>query len=166
MGRSVLTVSDRVEISTGLKAGWTLRAIAAHIERAPSAVSRDIRRNATKTKGYRLVAADCRAELNRSRPQVGKVAVAGMLRTRVLADLGRLLLEAGDPSIDTVIYSPTAGGTTASHEAIYRLICALPKGELAKHGVMLRSKRSARKASKSPGSPEASPPRFAATSTT
>ena len=32
-----------------------------------------------------------------------------------------------------------------SHEAIYRFIYALPKGELAKHGVLLRSKRTRRR---------------------
>jgi transposase, IS30 family len=37
--------------------------------------------------------------------------------------------------------SPGADGATVSHEAIYRFIYALPKGELAKHGVILRSRR-------------------------
>ena len=72
MGRRMMTVSDRVEISTGLKAGWSVRRIAAHIDRAPSVVSREIRRNSTRTLGYRLVTADCRAERNRSRPQTGR----------------------------------------------------------------------------------------------
>ena len=58
MGRRMLTVADRVEISTGLKAGWSIRRIAAHIDRAPSVVSREIARNTTKTRGYRLVTAD------------------------------------------------------------------------------------------------------------
>ena len=44
-----MTVSDRVEISTGLKARWSLRRIAAHVDRRPSVVSREIRRNSTKT---------------------------------------------------------------------------------------------------------------------
>ena len=30
--------------------------------------------------------------------------------------------------------SPPADGKTVSHEAIYRFIYALPKGDLAKHG--------------------------------
>lgn len=154
-------MADRVEISTGLKAGWSVRRIAAHIDRAPSVVSREIRRNSTKTLGYRLVAADCRAERNRSRPQTGKIAGDKVLRARVLADLsrsrtpgqiaGRLLLEASDPSVGTVSHSPAAGGATASHEAIYRFIYALPKGELAKHGVMLRSKRTTRRRRKPVG---------------
>ena len=70
----MLTASDRMEISTGLKAGWSIRAIAAHLNRAPSVISREVARNSTKTMGYRMVAADCRAERRRARPQVGKVA--------------------------------------------------------------------------------------------
>nr|WP_245862572.1 IS30 family transposase [Sanguibacter antarcticus] len=144
-----------MEISTSLKAGWSLRRIAAHIDRAPSVVSREVSRNSTKTLGYRLVTADCRAGRNRWRPQVGKVARDPVLRARVLADLkrsrtprqiaGRLLLEAVGPTVATVSHSPAAGGAPASHEAIYRFIYALPKGDLAKHAVMLRSKPAARR---------------------
>lgn len=51
MGRRMLTVADRVEISTGLKAGWSIRRTAAHIDRAPSVVSREIAPNTTRTRG-------------------------------------------------------------------------------------------------------------------
>ncbi|MFB9164189.1 hypothetical protein BJ956_000627 [Arthrobacter psychrochitiniphilus] len=37
---------------------------------------------------------------------------------------------------------PDAEGRTVSHEAIYRWIYALPKGELAKSGILLQSKGS------------------------
>lgn len=63
--RRMVTVSDRVEISTGLKAGWGVRKIAAHIGRDPSVVSREIRRNSTKTRGYRMVHADVKADPGR-----------------------------------------------------------------------------------------------------
>ena len=53
--RRMLTASDRVEISTGLKAGWTITQIAGHIDRDKSVVSREVRRNATRTRGYRMV---------------------------------------------------------------------------------------------------------------
>ena len=65
--RRMLTVGDRVEIASGLKAGWSIRAIAAHIDRSASVVSREVRRNSTKTYGYRLVNADCAAERRRRR---------------------------------------------------------------------------------------------------
>ena len=82
-------VADRVEIAQGLKAGWSIRAIARHIDRSPSVVSREVRRNRLKTRGYRLVHADCTAQARRRRPQTGKVATDEVLRARVLADLGQ-----------------------------------------------------------------------------
>lgn len=155
MGRRMLTVADRVEISTGLKAGWSIRRIAAHIGRAPSVVSREVARNATRTRGYRLCTADDKAKKRRSRPQEFKLEADPVLRARVLADLkrsrtprqiaGRLTLEAQDASVGPVNRSPSAEGHTVSHEAIYRYLYALPKGELARHGVMLRSKRTRRR---------------------
>ena len=72
--------------------------------------------------------------------------LADLSRSRTPRQIaGRLLLEASDPTVGTVSHSPAADGATASHEAIYRFIYALPKGELAKHGVMLRSKRTTRR---------------------
>jgi len=151
----MLTVGDRVEIASGLKAGWSIRAIAEHIGRCPSVVSREVRRNATKTRGYKIVTADCRAQRRRTRPQQGKVAGDAVLRTRVLADLarsrtprqiaGRLRLEADDDTVGLMNGSVPAQGRTVSHEAIYRFVYALPTGELARHGVMLRSKRTRRR---------------------
>lgn len=147
----MLTVGDRVEISTGLKEGWSIRAIAAHIDRGPSVVSREVRRSATNARGYTLVTADCTAWRRRRRPQVGKVAADEALRTRVLASLsqsrtprqvaGRLRLEAQDETVGLMKGSRPAEGKTASPEAIYRFIYALPTNDLARHGVLLRSKR-------------------------
>jgi len=151
----MLTVGDRVEIASGLKTGWSIRAIAAHIGRCPSVVSREVRRNATKTHGYKIVTADCRAQRRRARPQQGKVAADPVLRTRVVADLarsrtprqiaGRLRLEADDDTVGLMNGSVPAQGRTVSHEGIYRFVYALPTGELARHGVMLRSKRTRRR---------------------
>ena len=42
--RRLVTVSDRVEIAIGLKAGWSLRRIAAHVGRDVSVVSREVSR--------------------------------------------------------------------------------------------------------------------------
>lgn len=77
-----------------------------------------------------------------------------VLRQRVLADLrhgrtpnqiaGRLKLEAADGTVAVMEGSLPAGGATVSHEAVYTWIYALPKGELARLGVMLPSKRTKR----------------------
>ncbi|WP_255555827.1 IS30 family transposase [Tessaracoccus palaemonis] len=152
--RRPLTAHDRAEISTGLKAGWGIRRIAVHIDRAPSVISREIRRNSTKTCGYRVVRADVEAQRRRRRPQTRKIDADPVLRARVMGDLkrsrtprqiaGRLRLEACDPTVETMVHSTPADGAQVSHEAIYRFIYALPKGELARHSVMLRSKRTSR----------------------
>lgn len=151
----MVTVADRVEISTGLKAGWSITRIAAHVGRDRSVVSREVRRNSTKTRGYRLVHADCQAQRRRARPQVGKVAASPVLTARVVADLrqgrspkaiaGRLAAEAADASLPVAVGSPKAHGERVSHEAVYAYIYALPKGELARLGIMLESTRTRRK---------------------
>lgn len=51
--RMMLTAVDRWEISAGLKAGWSIRAIATDLGRALSVISREVRRNSTLTRGYR-----------------------------------------------------------------------------------------------------------------
>src|SRR5438067_7488947 len=87
--RRLLSISDRVEISTGRKAGWSVRAVAAAIDRAPSVVSREIRRNSGTTSGYRAVTADVRAQRRRSRPQARKIDTDPVLHQRVLTDLAK-----------------------------------------------------------------------------
>jgi len=155
MVRRRLTFAERMEISTGSKAGWGVRRIASHLGRCPSVVSRELRRNSTKTRGYQAVTADVKAQRQRSRPQVRKVAKDPVLEARVNADLaaswtpneiaGRLRLEAADPTVERMANSPDAQGRTVSGEAIYQYIYAIPRGELAKRGIFLQSKRTKRR---------------------
>ena len=70
-----LTFTDRSEISTASKAGWSVRRIAPHLGRCPSVISRELHRNSTKTRGYQAVTADVRAQRRRARPQQRKVAL-------------------------------------------------------------------------------------------
>ena len=159
--RRRLTAADRVEIALGLKAGWALRRIAAGIDRDVSVISREVARNSTKTRGYRMVTADVAAQRRRSRPQPRKVAVVPALRARVLADLkhsrtprqiaGRLHLEAREATVGLMKGSPPAEGHTASHEAIYQFIYAMPRGDLARHGIFLRRKQTRRRPRKGAG---------------
>ena len=155
MVRVGLTFSDRSEISTAAKAGWGVRRIARPLGRCPSIISREIQRNATKTRGYQAVSADVAAQRRRSRPQQRKVAKDPVLQARVDADLaaswtpneiaGRLRLEAADPTVDRMANSPDAQGRTVSGEAIYQYIYAMPRGELARRGIFLQSKRTTRR---------------------
>ena len=155
MARVGLTFSDRSEISTASKAGWSVRRIARHLRRCPSVTSGELHRNSTKTRGYQAVTADVRAQRRRARPQQRKVAKDPVLQARVDADLaaswtpneiaGRLRLEAADPTVERMANSPDARGQTVSGEAIYQYIYALPKGELARRGIFLQSKRTKRR---------------------
>lgn len=120
-----------------------------------SVISRELHRNSTKTRGYQAVTADVRAQRRRARPQQRKVAKDPVLQARVDADLaaswtpneiaGRLRLEAADPTVERMANSPDARGQTVSGEAIYQYIYALPKGELARRGIFLQSKRTKRR---------------------
>lgn len=155
VGRRALTFSDRTEIAVGIRAGHSDRQIAVEIGRNHTIVWRERRRNSTKTRGYKPVTADSKAQDRRKRPQVRKIDADEVLRSRVVADLfrsrtprqvaGRLRLEAGHPSVEAMVKSPDAHGRTVSHEAIYRWIYAMPKGELAREGITLQSKRTTRK---------------------
>ncbi len=151
----MLSFGDRADISAGLKAGLGVRVIARDIGRSPSVVSREIVRNSTRTRGYRPVAADRAAERRRARPQVRGADADPVIRARVLADLkrsrtprqiaGRMRLEASGATVDLMPGSLPADGKTISHEAICQWIYALPNGELAREGIVLRSRRTARK---------------------
>ncbi|MFT4127769.1 MAG: IS30 family transposase [Gordonia sp. (in: high G+C Gram-positive bacteria)] len=156
-----LTIEDRLEIAAGVRAKESVTAIAVRIGRDKSVVSREIRRNRCASGQYRVATANKLATVRRARPQDRRIDADPALKERVLADLrasrtprqiaGRLRLEARDTTVGTVNRSPDALGRTVSHEAIYRWIYALPKGELDRQAIMLRSKRTRRRPRKTVG---------------
>jgi len=139
----MLTEIDREEISRGVVEGLEGQAIAARIGRSPSVVSREITRHGGRD-GYRAVAAQRVATEHRSRPKTRKIDADPRLRQRVLDQLragaspdqiaGRLRYE-----------HPGQQAAWVSHEAIYTWIYALPKGELARLGILLRTGRTHRR---------------------
>ncbi|MBB6122241.1 IS30 family transposase [Nocardiopsis algeriensis] len=152
--RRTLTLEDREEIALAHTRGEGVRSIARLLGRHPSVVSREIRRNTGK-RGYRATTAHKRAKTRQSRPQQRRIDTDPVIRQRVLADLGRgrtprqiagrLKLEAENASVEPMEGSLPADGERISHEAIYTWIYALPKGELARLGVMLCSKQTGRR---------------------
>jgi hypothetical protein len=84
-----LTLAEREEISRGIAAGRSLRSIALRLGRAPSAVSRELKRNGGRH-GYRASRADEAAWDRAGRPKICKLA-----SNRALARLvaGRLKLQ-------------------------------------------------------------------------
>ncbi len=61
------------------------------------------------------------------------------------SDRWSVRLEAADPTVERMPDSPDAQGRTMSAEAIYQYIYAMPRGELARRGIFLQSKRTKRR---------------------
>ena len=148
----MLTEADREEISRGIAEELEGTVIAARIRRCPSVVSREIARHGGRAR-YRAVVARRAAAEQRSRPKPRRLDACPQLRTEVVTRLraghspdqvaGRLRYEHPDQKARWV-----------SHEAIYTWIYALPKGELARQGILLRSGRTQRRTrgrTRSPG---------------
>ena len=146
--RVMLSAADREEISRGIAEGLEGAVIAARIGRDPSVVSREIARHGGRER-YRATRAVRAAAVARRRPKVRKLDARPTLRAQVITRLragcspdqvaGRLRYEhPGDRAARVA--------DTVSHEAIYTWIYALPKGELAREGILLRSGRTRRRA--------------------
>ena len=86
--RLALTMAEREEISRGLVAGHSIRAIAAMLRRAVSRISREIKRNGG-TRRYRAVKADKRAWTQALRPKSCKLLQEARLRRAVIIKLER-----------------------------------------------------------------------------
>jgi IS30 family transposase len=139
----MLTAADREEISRGIAQDQPGVVIAARIGRDPSVVSREIARHGGRDR-YRASRASRAAARDRRRPKTRKLDADPVLRVAVLARLragwspdqiaGRLRREQPAEQAGRV-----AG--PVSHEAIYTWLYALPKGELARQGILLRSGR-------------------------
>jgi IS30 family transposase len=83
----VLSLGEREEISRGLAAGQSLRAIARGIGRAPSTISREIARHGGGRLRYRAERADRRAWHRARRPKGCRLAAHPRLRAVVAAQL-------------------------------------------------------------------------------
>ena len=84
-----LSLGEREEISRALVAGESIRSIAARLGRAPSTVSRELKRNGGQ-EGYRAAQADSAAWDRALRPKRFKLA-ENLALARVVADKLRLL---------------------------------------------------------------------------
>ncbi len=82
-----LSVAEREEISRGIAAGHSCRAIAKRLGRAPSTVSRELARNGGRCR-YRAQRADAAADRRAARPKPCKLVLASRLRAVVEQKLG------------------------------------------------------------------------------
>src|SRR3954466_7970973 len=86
-----LSFAEREEIALARARGETMRAIARRLGRAPSTISRDLRRNADRDGGYRATLAHASAFERAGRPKPAKLAINLRLRALVQDDLRRRL---------------------------------------------------------------------------
>jgi IS30 family transposase len=135
-----LTLGEREEISRGIVAGRSVRAIARVLGRAASTISREIRRNGGSRR-YRAEASDQRAWKQALRPKLCKLAMHGQLRQAVVTKLEK------NWSPEQIAgwlkrSCPTNEARRVSHETIYRSLYVQARGvlkqELMAH---LRSQR-------------------------
>jgi transposase, IS30 family len=130
-GRSrYLGEDERIHIADRLRARVSVRAIAAELGRAPSTVSREVRRNAHPRSGdYRPYAAQARAQARRPRPKIGKLAANPRLRQAVQEGLDARW------SPEQIVRRlrrdfPDQPGMHVTHETIYRALYVQGRGEL------------------------------------
>ncbi|WP_144681257.1 IS30 family transposase [Cellulosimicrobium sp. TH-20] len=115
-----LSPGEREEISRGIAAGLSARAIAEGLGRSASTVSREIARNGGRD-AYRATVADERARVEARRSRVPRLASDERLRAVVLS---RLELDWSPQQIAARLRRehPHEPGMWVSHETIYRAV--------------------------------------------
>jgi len=154
--RLALTLAEREEISRGVAAGASARAIACRLARAPSTVTRELNRHGGRG-GYRAAEAERRAWERGRRPQRCKLARQPRLAALVAAKL------AADWSPEQIAgwlraHYPEDETMRVSHETIYLTLFVQARGalkrELLEHlrrAGSLRRPRSARSGKRGQG---------------
>jgi IS30 family transposase len=143
-----LSAAEREEISRGLKAGCSMREIARHLKRAPSSISREVRRHGGLG-FYRAFNADERAWRRACRPK--RCLLAGNEELRQLVTQ-KLLIDWSPQQISGWLKQAYPDDETmrVSHETIYRSLFVQARGalkkELTEHLRWRRSLRLTRKA--------------------
>ena len=141
----VLGLAEREEISRGLAAGLSIRAISHQLRRAPSTVSREVRRHGGRPH-YRAQRADRRAWQRARRPKICRLAQAASLRATVIAKLAARWSPEQIAGWLKRTYPDTAG-MQVSHETIYRTLFIQSRGVLNKALIQqLRRRKTFRRA--------------------
>ena len=128
--RLALSLSEREEISRGVVAGSSIRSIAASLGRAPSTISREIRRNGSPG-GYRASRAEQAAWDRACRPRLCKLLQNPTLAHIVASKLRR---EWSPEQIAGWLKRtyPDEATYQVSHETIYRSLFIQARGALKK----------------------------------
>jgi IS30 family transposase len=123
-----LTLAEREEISRGLAAGQSMRAIAIGMGRAPSTVCREVNANGGRS-NYRALHAERSARRRARRPQVAKLARCRRLRRVVEAKL-TLYWSPEEISAWLARAYPDDPEMRVSHETIYMSLFVQGRGAL------------------------------------
>ena len=113
-----LTIEERCEIARLQTAGHSIRQIAANLDRSPSTVARELKRNGSKSQGYQPSYAQQQARARRW--QGSRLERNPLLREQVLRRLAR----GWSPQQVAGRLALEAGRTVISHESIYRFLYA------------------------------------------
>jgi IS30 family transposase len=126
-----LSLLEREEISRGLASGESIRSVARRLDRAPSSVSREIRRNAKRPITYRALEADGRAWKRAKRPKRCRLSENQALRDVVAS---KLSLDWSPEQISSSLRMSYPGDSSMqiSHETIYRTLYVQARGALKK----------------------------------
>jgi len=139
-----LTLSEREEISRGIVAQMSMRAIASKLGRAPSTVCREINRNGGYHK-YRAIQSEKNAWDQTLRPKQCKLSKNRQLASKVAR---KLRMQWSPQQIAGWLKreNPAQEHDRVSHETIYRTLYIQARGALKKElQLHLRSKRAIRR---------------------
>src|SRR5437773_4864027 len=125
-----LSLADREEISRGLTAGDSLRAIARRLRRAPSTVSRDVAWSGSRSR-YRAWRADREAIERGRRPKPAKLAIDSRLCREVERGL-RANWSPQQIAARLICDYPDDLDMRVSHETIYKTLFIQARGALRK----------------------------------
>ena len=148
--RLALTTADREEVSRGIAQGLSLRQIARQLRRAPSTISRELRRHGGR-RGYRAQRADRHAWRRARRPKSCRLATRPALRQIVAGKLARQWSPQQISGWLRITF-PGDPDRQVSHETIYRSVFVQSRGvlkrALVQHLRRHRAQRRARAASR------------------
>jgi IS30 family transposase len=143
-----LSLTEREEISRGIVVNLSIRAIAVQLDRSPSTVSREIKRNGGYL-GYRAVEAEKSAWDRARRPKQCKLACNRAL-SRIVENKLRLRWSPEQIAGWLKREYPEEDFNQVSHETIYRSLFIQARGVLKKElQLLLRSKRTIRRSKQS-----------------
>jgi IS30 family transposase len=154
-----LCFAEREEVMVSLAAGESLRGIARRLDRAPSTISREVRRHCQRTTGgylvrsrYRATSAQAQADAAARRPKKAKLLTHPPLRDYVQAKLAGVERWSPEQIARRLpIDFPDDERMRVSHETIYQSIYVQGRGALRRElATCLRTGRALRKPQRRP----------------